>query len=128
MEIAPAGVVDPTPFLYDTSFYTIAAAIGYCFIFYSIAAVIGYFLWFSTLLLLLYIFDVTGRVFILNTLSQNDTRAQKNEICSLRQSRKSNPLSARLINVTCVHCTMYMIDIHDCYILSLTVKKFAHSN
>jgi len=28
MEIAPSGVLDPTPFLYDTSFYTIAAAIG----------------------------------------------------------------------------------------------------
>ena len=28
MEIAPAGVIDPTPFLYDTSFYTIAAAIS----------------------------------------------------------------------------------------------------
>lgn len=28
MEIAPNGVMDPTPFLYDTSFYTIAAAIG----------------------------------------------------------------------------------------------------
>ena len=28
MEIAPTGVLDPTPFLYDTSFYTIAAAIG----------------------------------------------------------------------------------------------------
>ena len=33
MEIAPAGVMDPTPFLYDTSFYSIAAAIGQCYIF-----------------------------------------------------------------------------------------------
>ena len=28
MEITPPGVIDPTPFLYDSSFYTIAAAIG----------------------------------------------------------------------------------------------------
>lgn len=28
MEIAPQGVIDPTPFLYHTSFYSIAAAIG----------------------------------------------------------------------------------------------------
>ena len=28
MEIAPVGTMDPTPFLYDTSFYSIAAAIS----------------------------------------------------------------------------------------------------
>ena len=31
MEIAPVGTMDPTPFLYDTSFYSIAAAISKLF-------------------------------------------------------------------------------------------------